>query len=91
VTVSVPHFTSFQALTYPEQRHAFCYKSLRVYTPNVEVPYTSCHWNVLESEIVFTSHLSTRFFNQHKGFYTTTCLAYLLPASEIRFLFAPIK
>jgi SAM-dependent methyltransferase len=91
VRIIVPHFTSCQALTHPEHRHAFSYNTLRAYTREAEEPYTDRYWKVLESDLWFPSRLLTRLFNRHKGFYTNTCLAYLLPASEVRFLLTPVK
>jgi len=89
--IYVPHFSHFQALTHPEHRHAFHYNSLNMFTPNAGEPYTDRLWSIKKVELHFTHPRLGRFFNRHKFIYTSTLLAYLFPAHEIKFLLAPIK
>ena len=87
----VPHFSHFHALTHPEHRHAFCYNSLNMFTANTGEQYTRCLWKMLTVELRFGNALLGRFFNHHKYIYTSTLLAYLFPAHEIKFVMTPIK
>lgn len=41
--------------------------------------------------ICFKNAILGWFFNRHKYIYTTTILAYLFPAYEIRFVMTPLK
>ena len=89
--IYVPHFSHFQAFTHPEHRHAFHYNSLNMITPNAAEPYTDHLWNIKEVELHFTPPLLGHFFNRHKFIYTSTILAYLFPAYEIKYLLTSIK
>lgn len=89
--VYVPHFSHFQALTHPEHQHAFHYNSMNMFTPGAREPYTLCLWQMLSVELHFDNSLFNWLFNRHKYFYTSTVLAYLFPAYEIKFVMTPIK
>lgn len=88
----VPHFSHFQALTHPEHRHAFHYNSFQMFTPQSGERYTDRLWNIQEVKLLgFRNPILGRFFNRHKHIYTSTILAYLFPAPEIRFIMTPLK
>lgn len=89
--IYVPHFSHFQALTHPEHRHAFHYNSLQMFTPQSDERYTDYLWNIQEVRLCFKNAILGWLFNRHKYIYTTTILAYLFPAYEIRFVMTPLK
>ena len=94
LTIRVPHFTHFQALTHPEHYHAFHYNSLNMFTAGAREPYTDKLWQIWKSELHFDGlgqRLFENIFNNHKFIYTTTILAYLFPAHEIEFWLQPAK
>jgi SAM-dependent methyltransferase len=89
--IYVPHFSHFQALTHPEHRHAFHYNSFQMFTPQSDERYTNCLWEVQRVRLQFNNGVLGWFFNRHKHLYTTTILAYLFPAYEIKFVMTPLK
>ena len=93
LVICVPHFTHFQALTHPEHYHAFHYNSFSMFTPQAGEPYTYRLWQIEKSDLHFDKgpRFLHKLFNRHKHFYTTTILAYLLPAFEIEFWLCPVK
>ncbi|MFN3704675.1 MAG: class I SAM-dependent methyltransferase [Thermoflexales bacterium] len=91
LTIYVPHFSNFHALTHPEHRHAFHYNSFQIFTAQSGERYTDRLWNIEEVELGFGNLILRRFFNRHKYIYTTTILAYLFPAYEIKFFMTPLK
>lgn len=91
LTILVPHFSHFQAITHPEHYHAFHYNSLAMFTPESRESYTNRLWEIEKTNLHFHSSLLEWFFNGHKYIYTSTVLAYLFPAYEIEFVLHPLK
>jgi len=89
--IYVPHFSHFQALTHPEHCHAFHYNSFQMFTPQSGEHYTDHLWNIQEVRLHFKNAVLGRFFDRHKYVYTTTILAYIFPACEIKFVMTPLK
>jgi predicted SAM-dependent methyltransferase len=91
LTIYVPHFSHFQALTHPEHRHAFHYNSFQMFTPQSNERYTNRLWKIQRVRLHFSNRGSEWLFNRHKHLYTATILAYLFPAYEIEFVMTPLK
>lgn len=81
----VPHFSHFQALTHPQHKHAFHYNTFAFCTAGSGEKYTDRLWSIDEARLDFGNRLLDFVFNRCKYRYTSTALAYLFPAKNIRF------
>lgn len=62
-----------------------------MFTPQSGERYTDRLWSIQNVRLVFGNAGLEWFFNRHKHIYTTTILAYLFPAYEIKFVMMPLK
>lgn len=91
--IQVPHYSSPQALTHPQHKHAFNIGCFNMFTKNSQEKYTDCEYEIVSTKIEFYSmwgnprKLLTRVINSSnklKTLYTFSFLSYLIPLANIR-------
>ena len=92
VEITMPNFSNFQAWGNPEHKHAFNWTSFNHFLTGYESDtYTNAKFKKIRIRLEHNNKLINWFINRFKHLYTSTCLAYLIPQTNLLFIFEKVK